>query len=42
MSLLALLAFLILAIAPARAAEPIAVNIGITNVIADVPLFVAD
>src|SRR5437588_317511 len=28
--------------ASARAAEPVAINVGITNVIADVPLFVAD
>jgi NitT/TauT family transport system substrate-binding protein len=37
-----LLALVLLAAAPSRAAEPVAVNVGITNVIADVGLFVAD
>ncbi len=37
-----LLALVVLAAAPARAAEPITVTVGITNVIADVGLFVAD
>jgi NitT/TauT family transport system substrate-binding protein len=36
------LAAALLAIAPACAAEPVSVNVGITNVIADVGLFVAD
>jgi NitT/TauT family transport system substrate-binding protein len=37
-----LLALVMVAAAPARAADPISVNVGITNVIADVGLFVAD
>jgi NitT/TauT family transport system substrate-binding protein len=37
-----LLSLLLLAASPARAAEPVSVNVGITNVIADVGLFVAD
>jgi NitT/TauT family transport system substrate-binding protein len=40
-ALLAFFALLLLA-SPLRAAEPVAVNVGITNVIADVPLFIAD
>src|SRR5713226_2160799 len=37
-----LLALVLLAAVPARAAEPVLVSVGITNVIADVNLFVAD
>ena len=37
-----LLALVMLAAAPAHAADPMAVSVGITNVIADVGLFVAD
>src|SRR5229473_2811017 len=36
------LVLVLLAAAPARAAEPVSVSAGITNVIADVGLFVAD
>jgi NitT/TauT family transport system substrate-binding protein len=36
------LALALIGVSPARAVEPVAVNVGITNVVADVGLFVAD
>jgi NitT/TauT family transport system substrate-binding protein len=42
MTAVALIVLTTFAASPLRAAEPLAVNVGITNVIADVPLFIAD